>query len=208
VGRTYDSLDDNHIEWIERLPVFFVATAPNDPGGHVNVSPKGGMGTFRVIGPTRFAYLDLIGSGVETIAHLQENGRIVVMFCAFDGAPKIMRLHGQGRVVHRDNSEFADLLARFEPSDEVLNILRSIIVVEAARIGDSCGFVVPRMTLGEERQQLFKWAENREETFGDGWKEQYHRANNRFSLDNLPALTFDDEDPANAERLSSVGRAL
>jgi len=208
MGRTYDGLDDNHIEWVERQPMFFVATAPNDPAGHVNLSPKGGMGTFRVLGPTTFAYLDLIGSGVETIAHLQENGRIVVMFCAFDGPPKIMRLHGRGRVVQRDNPEFAGLLARFEPRDDVLKILRSIIVVETTRVADSCGFVVPRMTLAAERQQLFQWAENRAEAFGDGWKEQYHRANNRFSLDNLPGLSFDEEDPADTERLSSVGRAL
>src|SRR5262245_5373470 len=115
LGRTYDGLDDGQIAWIERLPMFFVATAPTDPEGHVNLSPKGAMGTFRVLDPTTFAYLDLIGSGVETIAHLRENGRIAVMFCAFDGPPKIMRLHGRGRVVQRDDPEFADLLARFEP---------------------------------------------------------------------------------------------
>jgi hypothetical protein len=208
LGRTYDGLDDGHIEWIERLPMFFVATAPNDPEGHVNLSPKGGIGTFRVLGPTTFAYLDLTGSGVETIAHLRENGRIVVMFCAFDGPPKIMRLHGRGRVVQRDDADFADLLARFSPGDDVLTILRSIIVVETTRVADSCGFVVPRLTLAEERDHLFRWAEHKAETIGDGWKEQYHRANNRVSLDNLPGLACDESEPADAERLSSAGRAL
>jgi hypothetical protein len=209
MGRTYDTLDDNLIEWIGRMPVFFVATAPNDPAGHVNLSPKGGTGTFRVIGPTTVAYLDLIGSGVETIAHLQENGRIVVMFCAFDGPPKIVRLHGRGRVVRHDDPEFDSLLGHFDPTPEVLNILRSIIVVETNRIGDSCGFAVPRMTLAEERQHLFKWAENKEETVGDGWQEQYHRANNRFSIDGVPGLAFDDEEAAATDqRLVSAGRAL
>ena len=209
MGRTYDTLDDNLIEWIGRMPMFFVATAPNDAAGHVSLSPKGNTGTFRILGPTTFAYLDLIGSGVETIAHLQENGRIVVMFCAFDGPPKIVRLHGQGRVVRRENPEFVALLSRFEPTAEVTNILRSIIVVEAERISDSCGFVVPRMTLAEERQQLFKWAEHKEETIGDGWQEQYHRANNQVSIDGIPGLTFDDDMVAvDTRRLSSAGRAL
>jgi hypothetical protein len=209
MGRTYEVLDDNLIEWIGRMPMFFVATAPNDAAGHVNLSPKGNTGTFRVLGPTTFAYLDLIGSGVETIAHLRENGRIVVMFCAFDGPPKIVRLHGQGRVVRRGDAEFDALLSRFEPAPEVLNILRSIIVVEATRISDSCGFVVPRLTLAEERQQLFKWAEHKEETIGDGWQEQYHRANNQSSIDGIPGLVFDDDaEPVNVERLMSAGRAL
>jgi hypothetical protein len=209
MGRTYEVLDDNLIEWIGRMPMFFVATAPNDAAGHVNLSPKGNTGTFRVLGPTTFAYLDLIGSGVETIAHLRENGRIVVMFCAFDGPPKIVRLHGQGRVVRRGDAEFDALLSRFEPAPEVLNILRSIIVVEATRISDSCGFVVPRLTLAEERQQLFKWAEHKEETIGDGCQEQYHRANNQSSIDGIPGLVFDDDaEPVNVERLMSAGRAL
>jgi hypothetical protein len=208
MGRTYDGMDDKQIEWIERQPLFFVATAPSDPAGHVNLSPKGGIGTFRVLGPTTFAYLDLTGSGVETIAHLKGNGRIVVMFCAFDGPPKIMRLHGHGRVVQRHDAEFAGLLARFDPSPDVLNVLRSIIVVEATRVGDSCGFAVPRMTLAEERHQLFQWAEHKADTIGNGWKDQFHRANNRFSLDNLPGLAFDDTEPASTERLFSAGRAL
>jgi hypothetical protein len=209
MGRIYDALDDTLTEWIGRMPMFFVATAPNDAAGHVNLSPKGNTGTFRVLGPTTFAYLDLIGSGVETIAHLRENGRIVVMFCAFDGPPKIVRLHGQGRVVRREDMEFDALLSRFEPAPEVPNILRSIVVVETTRISDSCGFVVPRMKLAEERQQLFKWAEHKEETIGDGWQEQYHRANNQCSIDGMPGLVFEDEsEPVNVERLTSTGRAL
>jgi hypothetical protein len=209
MGRTYDQLDDAQIDWISRQPMFFVATAPNDPDGHVNLSPKGGSNTFQVLDPTTFAYLDLVGSGVETIAHLQENGRIVVMFCAFDGPPKIVRLHGRGRVVQPQNAEFDALLPRFSPSADVLEMLRSIIVVEATRIGDSCGFVVPRMDLVEERQHLFKWGENRAETYGDSWKTEYEHANNRHSIDALPGLAIEEDvDTSHDTRLSSVGRAL
>ena len=91
MGRLYDTIDDSMRQWIAKQPMFFVGTAPDDPDGHVNVSPKGGPGVFRVLGPNRVAYVDLVGSGVETVAHLQENGRIVVMFCAFAGPPKIVR---------------------------------------------------------------------------------------------------------------------
>src|SRR5688572_17449388 len=183
MGRTYEALDAGQIAWIGRQPVFFVATAPTDTDGLVNVSPKGGSGTLRVLGPTTVAYLDLTGSGVETIAHLQDNGRIVLMFCAFEGPPKILRLHGRGRVVTLASPDWADLLGHFAPSDDLLHLLRSIVVVEATRIGDSCGFVVPRMDFVEDRQQLSRWAHNREEEFGPDWKAKYHEANNRQSLD-------------------------
>ena len=209
MGRRYDTLDAGQIEWIDRQPVFFVATAPTATDGLVNVSPKGGRGTLRALGPTTVAYLDLIGSGIETIAHLRENGRIVLMFCAFEGPPKILRLHGRGRVVTNESEEWPELLARFAPGEEVAHLLRSIIVVEVTRIGDSCGFVVPRMDFVEERSHLFKWASNREEQYGPDWKTRYHQANNRLSLDGLPGLPAAEEpDAADVERLSSDGRAL
>jgi hypothetical protein len=209
MGRTYEALDDELIEWIGRQPLFFVATAPTDTDGLVNVSPKGGLGTLRVLGPQRVAYLDLTGSGIETIAHLRENGRIVLMFCAFAGPPKIVRLHGRGRVVTAESDEWAALLPVFQPGEDVLHLLRSIVVVEVTRIGDSCGFVVPRMDFVEERQHLFKWARNRAERHGPDWKATYHQANNRLSLDGLPGLpTTDEQDGADVERLSSLGRAL
>jgi predicted pyridoxine 5'-phosphate oxidase superfamily flavin-nucleotide-binding protein len=102
MAKVFDEIGDGLREFIEAQPVFFVATAPSGSGGHVNVSPKGGRGLFRVTGPLGFAYVDLMGSGVETIAHLRENGRITVMVAAFDGPPKIVRLHGSGRVVEAD----------------------------------------------------------------------------------------------------------
>src|SRR5215210_7124048 len=111
MARTYEQIDDTMREWIARQPMFFVATAPLAGDGHVNVSPKGPGGTLRVLGPARVAYLDLVGSGAETIAHLRENGRIVVMFCAFEGPPRIVRLHGHGRVTQLGEPDF-DALSR------------------------------------------------------------------------------------------------
>ena len=127
----------------------------------MNLSPKGGRGLFRVTGPLGFAYVDLMGSGIETIAHLRENGRIVVMFCAFEGAPKIVRLHGVGRPVQQNDEGFDELLATFDVSDEQRRAVRSVITVEVTRVGDSCGFVVPRMDYVGERDQLYRYADNR-----------------------------------------------
>ena len=212
MGRIFDTLDDTLTTWIGKQPMFFVATAPNDPDGHVNVSPKGGTDTFRILSPTTFAYLDLLGSGIETIAHLRENGRIVVMFCAFTGAPKVLRLHGRGRVVQTHDPEFPHLVAAFAPPDDLLGILRSVIVIELTRIADSCGFVVPRMELVEERQQLVRWSEHQSERSGDGWKDKYLYANNQHSIDGLVGLDFPTGDPeltdAETRRYSSSGKSL
>ncbi|MGN6485382.1 MAG: pyridoxamine 5'-phosphate oxidase family protein [Thermomicrobiales bacterium] len=212
MGRVFEQLDEKLIAWIGKQPMVFVASAPNEPDGHVNLSPKGDTDTFRILGPTTFAYLDLLGSGVETIAHLRENGRIVVMFCAFDGAPKVLRLHGRGRVVQAHDPEFADLVAAFEPSEAIMGILRSVILVEITRIADSCGFVVPKMALVEEREQLVRWGEHQEAENGDGWKEKYFFANNQASIDGLTGLDFPEGDPDLDERerktLTSAGKSL
>jgi hypothetical protein len=209
MGRQYESIDDTIAAWVAKQHLFFVGTAPNGADGHVNISPKGGEGTFRILGPNRVAYLDLNGSGIETIAHLKENGRIVVMFCAFEGAPKIIRFHGKGRVVESGMPEFDDLLAGFPLNDDLRLVLRSVIVVDVTRVGDSCGFVVPRMDFVEERQQLFRWAENKEEAEGEDWRLKYRQKNNLRSIDALPGLDLpepsEEEDLA---RFSSVGRAL
>ena len=209
MGQVYDAIDTSLQRWLAKQPLFFVATAPNDPDGHVNLSPKGGEGTFRVLGPRTVAYVDLVGSGVETAAHLQENGRIVLMFCAFAGPPKIVRLHGQGRVVAQGEAEFAALLPGFGLTDETLALARGIVVVDVDRIGDSCGFVVPRMESVTQRDQLMRWGEQQEKKRGPDWKEHYVAANNAASIDGLPgydaaAWLSDDE----ATALSSSGRAL
>jgi hypothetical protein len=208
VGRVYDIIDDTTRQWLARQPMFFVATAPNDPDGHVNLSPKGVAGAFRVLGPTRVAYVDLVGSGVETVAHLRENGRIVLMFCAFAGPPKIVRLHGQGRVVPNDDPEFMALLAEFSLDDDARALARGIVVVEATRISDSCGFVVPRMDLVSQRDQLLRWGEQQHAKNGESWKERYVAANNAQSIDGLPGYDPQEELVEEASVLSSRGRAL
>jgi hypothetical protein len=209
MGRMFSTIDADLAEWIGKQHLFFVASAPNDPDGHINVSPKGARQTFRILGPTTVAYLDLTGSGIETVAHLRENGRIVLMFCAFEGAPKVIRLHGHGRCVQPHDAEFVDLLAGFRPTDDLLRTLRSIIVVEVSRIADSCGFVVPTMTFVEERSQLFRWASDRQEKHGEGWALTYQQANNLASIDGLAGLDLPaDLSEEEAARYSSVGRAL
>ena len=209
VGRIYDAIDNATRQWLTRQPIFFVATAPNDPDGHVNLSPKGAAGAFRVLGPTTVAYVDLVGSGVETVAHLRENGRIVLMFCAFSGPPKIVRLHGQGRVVPEHDPEFAALLPEFSLDKESLALARGIVVVETTRISDSCGFVVPRMDLVAERDQLMRWGEQQQAKNGEVWKKRYIAANNARSIDSLPGYDPTEELIESETRaLSSSGRAL
>ena len=179
MGRTYDGLDDKLIGWIGAQHVFFVATAPSGDEGHVNLSPKG-YDSFRVLGPRSVAYLDLTGSGVETISHLQQNGRITFMFCAFEGPPKILRLFGQGRVVRPGDAEFDDLVDLFPRQPGT----RSVIVAELDRIQDSCGYAVPFLAFESERETLHEWADRK----GEGGIETYQAEKNADSIDGLPGL--------------------
>ena len=188
MAKVFDAIDERLRGWIEAQPVFFVGTAPSGDGGHVNVSPKGGRGLFAVTGPRQFAYVDLMGSGVETIAHLRQNGRIVVMFCAFDGPPKILRLHGRGSVMQQDDPGFEARLAEFSPTDEQRRAVRSIITITVTRISDSCGFVVPRMAYEGERDQLYRFADNRIRKQGADAVRAYVTAENAESLDGLIGL--------------------
>ncbi|WP_232662472.1 pyridoxamine 5'-phosphate oxidase family protein [Pseudonocardia sp. TRM90224] len=185
MAKVYEAIDGKLRAFIESQPVFFVATAPLAGDGMVNLSPKGTVGTFRVVDERTFAYLDLTGSGVETIAHLQENGRICVMFCAFDGAPKIVRLHGTGRITFADDPGFA---AEFEPfgaaGQDRRPQTRGVITVDVARISDACGYAVPRMQLVEERDILDAWSQTR----GPERLATYHATRNASSLDGLPGL--------------------
>ncbi len=183
MAKTYDAIDDKLRTFIEEQKMFFVATAPLSPDGHINVSPKGLAGTFAVIDDRTIAYLDLTGSGVETIAHLRENGRICVMFCAFDGRPRIVRVHGVGDAVEPNDAEFESLSQRFDEYPGV----RSIIRVRATRISDSCGYGVPIYEHKGGRDQLQRWADNK----GEEGIAQYQRDNNTESLDGLPSLLGD-----------------
>lgn len=179
MGKVFTELDNDLREFIARQQLFFVATAPLAADGHVNLSPKG-LDTFRILGPTTVAYLDLTGSGVETIAHLRENGRLTVMFCAFEGRPRIVRVQGRGRVVTPDDAEWAEVSAAFP----LMTGVRSVIVLEADRISDSCGYGVPLYEFAGHRKQLTDWADKKGP---DGVKE-YQAAKNRESIDGLPGL--------------------
>jgi hypothetical protein len=188
MAKVFEHIDDKLRAFIEAQPMFFVATAPSGDGGHVNLSPKGGRNLFSVTGPLGFAYVDLMGSGIETIAHLRENGRIVLMFCSFDGAPKIVRLHGVGRPVQQNDEGFEELLATFDISDEQRRAVRSVITVEVTRVSDSCGFVVPQMDYVGERDQLYRYADNRIRKLGEDAVLAYVSENNAESLDGLTGL--------------------
>ncbi|MDS1269032.1 pyridoxamine 5'-phosphate oxidase family protein [Lipingzhangella sp. LS1_29] len=181
MGKHYSALDEGLRAFLRAQPVFFVGSAPLEGDGHVNVSPKGMAGTFAILDDTRVAYLDYTGSGAETIAHLRQNGRIVLMFCAFVGPPRIVRLHGSGRVVVADDAEFAELRGYF-PKERTIG-QRSIIVVECHRIADSCGYSVPLMEYQGDRDILDRSHERREpEYFPEYWKRR-----NATSIDGIPA---------------------
>ena len=189
MGRTYDRIDERQRAWIASQALFFVGTAPLAGDGHVNVSPKGPIGSLRVLDDSTLAYLDIVGSGAETIAHLRENGRIVVMLCAFEGPPRILRLHGRGEVALAGDPEFAALLerARFdEPAAPEAR--RAVIVVDVERISDSCGYGVPLMAFAGVRQHQDAWAAKKLRTGGPGALADYQAEKNSTSIDGLPAL--------------------
>jgi hypothetical protein len=187
VAKVFDSIDDQLRGWIGRQRLFFVATAPLGADGHVNVSPKGPIESLTVLGEHTVAYLDMTGSGAETIAHLRENGRIVVMLCAFEGPPRIVRLHGRGEAVHSGDPRFAELARRCGFEDPPLGH-RSIVVVDVTRIGDSCGYGVPLMTYEGERPHQRLSAEKRLRTRGPDGFIEYQREKNIESIDRLPAI--------------------
>lgn len=178
MGRAFETITPKMRDFIERQHVFFVATAP-DNGGRVNMSPKG-YDAFRILDDNRVCYLDLTGSGAETIAHVRQNGRITFMFCAFEGKPNICRLYGTGTVVREGDAEFIDLLSLFGPYRGV----RSIIVAEIDRTSNSCGFSVPFMDFVEDRQTLSEhWDKRDDEAITAYWATK-----NTESIDGIPAL--------------------
>ena len=180
MGKTFDAIDERLEAFLRDQRLFFVATAPLDANGHLNCSPKG-LDTFAVLDSHTVAYLDLTGSGVETIAHLRENGRIVLTFSAFEGPPKIVRLHGRGVVVEPADEHFAALRARFPAHHDGV---RSVIQIAVERISDSCGYGVPRYEFVGERSQMAAWIEKK----GPEGLVQYRATRNRASIDGLPGL--------------------
>lgn len=185
MGATYEEIDEKLRNWLLAQPMFVVATAPLSGDGHVNVSPKGMSGTFAVLGPRRVAYLDYTGSGAETIAHLRENGRITLMFTAFTGPPKIVRLSGRGHLLRPDHPDYPEYRAAFGKSRELG--IRSIVIADLDRIADSCGFSVPLLDFVADRDLLDRYQERRD----DFYFPEYWRTRNATSIDNLPALDPD-----------------
>jgi hypothetical protein len=179
MGKVYGTIDEKLARGLSAQQIFFVASAPLSPKGHINCSPKDGA-SFRVLDEQTVAYLDLTGSGVETIAHLKENGRIVLMFCAMEGAPKIVRLHGRGETIEAGHPDFESLRARYQD----VTGLRAFIRIRLTRISDSCGFGVPRYEFRGERSQLKEWAEHK----GEPSLAAYRQQKNSRSIDGLPGV--------------------
>jgi hypothetical protein len=181
--KVLDGVEEKLARWLLKQPMFFVGSAPLSPDGHVNVSPKGMAGTFAVFDRYRVGYLDYYGSGAETIAHLRENGRITLMFVAFQGRPTIIRLFGRGRIVLPSDPEFALLRSSFGKDRVVAQ--RSIIVVDLDRVQDACGYSVPLMDFVADRDVL----DLHQEKKGAAAYERYAETKNARSIDGLPALT-------------------
>jgi len=190
MSTVHERIDPRLRAFIERQHVFFVATAPTDPAGHVNVSPKGIGGTLAVIDDSTVAYLDITASGAETIAHLRDNGRITLMFCAFEGPPNVVRLHGHGRFVTVYDDGFADLLTLFDEHRGA----RGVVIVDVERVSDSCGYGVPLLTHVGERDLLPEYMDRK----GEAGQVEYRRRKNTVSIDGLPAFDYDGPVPADA----------
>lgn len=189
MGKSFECIDERLRDWIARQRLFFVASAPLAGDGRVNVSPKGPIGTLCVLDEHHLAYLDLIGSGAETIAHVRENGRILIMLCAFEGPPRIVRMHGRAEVIVPSEERFAELLARCafrEP--EVAQARRAIVFVKVVRIAESCGYGVPLMSYEGERPHMAAWASKKLRVGGDEALLAYQHEHNARSIDGLPAL--------------------
>jgi hypothetical protein len=187
MGKLYEGISAELSAWVEKQPLFFVGTAPLTGDGHVNISPKG-LDTLRILEAKRVAYLDLTGSGAETIEHVRENGRIVLMFCAFSGPPKIVRFHGKARIVTPRAPDWAALRGHFAPHLGA----RAVIDVAVSRVSDSCGYGVPAFGEAKQREALDMWTEKR----GASGLVAYRREKNARSIDGLPA--FEPQDEGNA----------
>ncbi len=179
MGKLYESITPALEQWIGEQKIFFVSTAPLAAGGHINCSPKG-LDSLRITGPQEAVYQDLTGSGIETIAHVRENGRILIMFCAFNGPPKIVRLHGTGSVITPGHSDY-------EKYDQLFPLrlgTRAYVRIDVNRISDSCGYSVPLYDFRQDRDVLDKWAVNK----GEEGIKVYRAQKNRLSIDGLPGL--------------------
>ncbi len=189
MGKVFESIDADLERWIGDQVMFFVGTAP-ERDGHVNISPKAPIESFAVLDPHTVAYLDLLGSGIETIAHTRQNGRICIMFCAFQGRPRIVRLHGRAEVLEVGSPDFEALLSHFDRSAIPGSDpgMRSLVRVAVDRVSDSCGFDVPLMAFEARRPQRSAWLENRLRKGGEAALGEYVASHNEHSIDGLPGL--------------------
>lgn len=186
MGKTYERIDGRLRQFIEAQPVFFTATAPLSADGTVNLSPKGLTGSFAVLDETTVAYLDFAGSNAETVAHLRENGRITLMWCAFQGPPNIVRVHGHGEAVFRDDPRWPELMSHFPAIDASVHGLRAVIVVRAELIRDTCGYGVPLMTYEQDRDlHARRFAREDDASLSRYFEGKEHVAQ---SIDGLPGL--------------------
>ncbi|MEU7024352.1 pyridoxamine 5'-phosphate oxidase family protein [Streptomyces sp. NPDC046203] len=186
MGKTYEQIDGRLRAFIESQPVFFTATAPLDADGTVNLSPKGLAGSFAVLDEHTVAYLDFAGSNAETVAHLRENGRITLMWCAFQGPPNIVRIHGRGEPVFRDDARWAELIGHFGGIDPEQHGLRAIILVRAELVRDTCGYGVPFMSYDTDRDlHQRRFAREDDESLSAYFAGKEHIAS---SIDGLPGL--------------------
>lgn len=192
MAKIFNSIEEPIQRWIAQRELFFVATAPLGAEGRVNVSPKGPIETLRILDEHTVAYLDMVGSGAETIAHLRENGRIAIMLCAFQGPPRIVRLHGRGTVVAAGADGFDELLEGCAFATSATGGLpearRAIVHVGVDRVADACGYGVPLMSCEGQRPHARAWAAKKLRTGGENALKDYQRENNSLSIDGLPAL--------------------
>lgn len=179
MSTAHSHIDDKMAKWILQQKIFFTASAPLSAEGHINCSPKG-LDAFRILDEKTVAYQDMVGSGAETIAHIRENKRLVIMFCAFDGPPKIVRLHGHGEYILPKHPEYSHIESHFESKPGV----RAYIKLHVTRVSDSCGYSVPVYDYKHDRDVLDKWVERK----GEAAIQQYIVDNNQKSIDGLPAI--------------------
>lgn len=184
----YKSIEPKQRAFIERQHIFFTASAV--PGAHINLSPKG-LDALRVLGPSSVVYLDRTGSGNETSAHMLADGRLTIMFCAFDGPPLILRLYGRGRIVPRGGREYADLLAKEYGGEEPVGA-RQMVMLDVELVQTSCGYGVPHYDYLGERPSLDNWAEQK----GEEGLVAYRREKNERSIDGLPTGLVEGEPQA------------
>ncbi|KAK9763348.1 hypothetical protein K7432_010047 [Basidiobolus ranarum] len=195
----FDEINKGYADWIEKQKVYYVASAPLDPKGHVNVSPKG-YDSFRILNPNKVAYLELSGSGIETQSHVKENGRLTIMFAAMEGAPRILRLWSFAKVYQVGTPEYEEILQEHFAGSELLGNpgLRSIIVADVYKVGSSCGFGVPFFEYKEPRNTLVTYyGKKTMDQVKESWKK------NRSSLDGLPGMNIDDE-PSSQKKNSQL----